>query len=526
MAELPQSIPYPGAIVKCYGLFQAVPVRPALRAAPPPLGGERRPGAGEARRRTHRGVPRWGGLLLGCLLLALSPGLLRAVDLVEVYQLAAQHDALFKAALAAYHADRENYALQRAPLLPQLEAGASYQEQKRKEKSSQTFVFGEMLLPTTSSDDPEENQEEYFLSLRQRIIDVPAWLDFRRGQELRNQAEAELQVARQELLLRVLQAYFEVLRARSFLGSAEAEEAALRRQWERAQERFAVGLVAITDVYEARAAYDTVRANRLEQESALGTAYEQLRVITGRDHRDLEDLGDGYPIEGAQPADRDAWVQRALEQSPRLRASRFAAEAAHKNAAARRAAHLPTLSAQFRYSDRETDGTSQGNPLDRSGEVDNVRLDLSIPLYSGGALSASRRQAHHRYVQAQETHNNTQRDLVHRVRSLYLTVDTNTARVTARRQALRSSLSALESVQAGYDVGNRNVVDVLNAQRDVFRALRDQDNARYDYVLDLFRLYQESGALRPEQLEDLNQWLSPRDEGLPQDVPPEEEGGE
>ncbi len=422
--------------------------------------------------------------------------------LEEIYQQALINDHQFKAAQAAYAAGQENLAIGRAGLLPQ--AGVSYQ-----------YTRSELTIdPTDGGTGGEETTTSKVLSaeLVQPLFDMAAWYNYRRGASLSNLAEAQFHLAEQDLIIRTAEAYFEALKAVDTLETAIAEESALGHQLEQTRQRFEVGLTAITEVHEAQAAYDSAVALRLTSEGNLGIAFEALEVITGHPYNQLAPIKDQFPVDKPVPADRHEWVEMAVENNYALNAASLSAEAAKRASRAQTSEHLPTISGRLAYGDTSSDSDSTlidpaGDPRFFEGEETSVSVSISLPLFAGGGLSAQRRQAHQQYLQTREEFYQTQRDVVQDTRSLYLSVITSVASVKARAQAITSSRSALEATQAGYDVGTRDLVDVLNAQRSLYSAQRDYYDALYTYVLNSLRLKAAAGHLSGEDIANLNQWL-------------------
>ena len=421
--------------------------------------------------------------------------------LEEIYQQALLNDHQFKAAQAAYAGGQENLAIGRAGLLPQI--GASYQYSR----SEST------IEPMNGSPGEERTTTSKILGaeLVQPLFDMAAWYNYRRGKSLSNLAEAQFHLAEQDLIIRTAEAYFEALKAVDNLETAIAEESALGHQLEQTKQRFEVGLTAITEVHEAQAAYDSSVALRLTTEGNLGIAFEALEVLTGRPYNQLAPIQDRFPVDKPVPADRHEWVELAVQNNFSLNAASLSAEAAKRAAKAQTSQHLPTVSGRLAYNDTSRDndliGVGVGGQPLFEGEETSIGVTVSLPLFAGGGLSAQRRQAHQQYLQTQEEFYQAQRDVVQDTRSLYLSVVTSVASVKARQQAITSSRSALEATQAGYDVGTRDLVDVLNAQRSLYSAQRDYYDALYTYVLNSLRLKAAAGLLSGEDIASLNQWL-------------------
>lgn len=429
--------------------------------------------------------------------------------LAGVYELAIDNDLTIAQARAQFRVGREERKLARAGLLPQIQGGFSYTEASTESRSS--FAIGTEVFPNAS--DTDTDTESWTASLRQPLFDLPAWFRFRQGVELSNQAEAAFTVAQQELILRAVAAYFEVLRASANLQASRAQESALQGQLEQVQQRFEVGMVAITDVHEAQAGFDLAVAQRIADEGQVGIAREFLTVVTGRSHGELWVLDEEFPVVDPQPASSAEWVRFAREHNFDIKTARYARDAAQRGARAAASEHLPTVDLSLSYTDNSTDvvredlvgGTTARFPNDEERGV--VALNLTVPLFTGGFTSASRRQAAARHETQIAGYEGTVRTITQETRASHIQVLTDVARTRARAQAVTSTRSALEAAEVGYEVGTRNVVDVLRAQQEFFSAVRDYQNSIIDYVVDLVRLKRLAGILRPEDIYELNQWL-------------------
>lgn len=442
----------------------------------------------------------------------------QAESLRDIYELALENDATLKAQQALYRAGLEDEKAALAPLLPQVNASYSFQNSDTDTTSPGIIGFDNTGTPIIGNtfDNTNIDTNTYVVSLQQAIFNLPAWFDFQSGKELSKQVEATFAANQQSLIVRVVQAYLAVLRAQDNLKASVAREEAFGRQLEQNQQRFEVGLIAITDVYESQAAYDLAQVDRIADENSVAVALENLTVLTGKQHDTLDVLAEGFDVRKPEPEDRSAWVEFALANNFNLKASQYAEEAARQNAKARRMAHAPTISGTAQYQDSEVDGTRFQDPAgifnfppDNERTQTVVGVQLSVPLYSGGAVSAERRRAAQLFNQAREQRINLTRQTVTDARSLHMTVGNDVARVKARRQSIISSKSALDATQAGYEVGTRNVVDVLNAQNTLFAALRDYANSRYDYIVNTLLLKEQAGLLSPEDVIRLDSFLEP-----------------
>ena len=441
--------------------------------------------------------------------LALLPLAANSETLQEIYSLALENDYQLKADTAAYRAGMEIGSISRSKLLPNISASAHFSETD--------FDFSGYQSAIGSSIDSrgDGESESYSINLTQPLINMPAWFGYKQGKALSAQAEAQFSSDQQALIIRVSQAYFNVLRAVDNMETATAEEKALSHQLEQTKQRFEVGLTAITDVHEAQAAFDSATATTVQAKGALGIAFDELEVLTGQAHNHIAPLVDTYPVTPPVPDDRQQWVEFSLQNNYQLKVAQLSAEAARQNARAKASNHLPTLTASINYVDRNdtnTDiipnGSSTPFPVDsRYSDQSTIAVELNVPIFSGLGTSASRRQAYQQQVQAQEIYNKTQRDIIQSTRSLHLSVVTKVAQIRALRQAITSSQSALEATQAGYDVGTRNLVDVLIAQRNLFQAQRNYDENRYSYIINTLQLKEVAGNLTPADLLQLNRWL-------------------
>ena len=410
-----------------------------------------------------------------------------AETLSDIYSIAVKNDPVFLAAKANYKADKETLKQGRAVLLPQLAGSANKLEPRD---------------PTSTNPD----KTTYSASLSQSLFNVPAWFHFKSAKNMDQVAEATFAANQQDLIIRVSETYFNVLRAYENKQTREAELSAISRQLEQTRERFEVGLLPITDVYEIQAIHDETAANNLEASGALDIAFEKLQSLTGQSHNKLSGLKAGFIAASPEPIDVDAWVQFSLANNFTLKASQLAQQAANATATAAKAQHLPKITLSTDYSKRDLEPTLSSDGV--ITEQTSVNLNLTMPIFSGGLTSSQARQSSFKAKAAKHNYVATKRNTIQAARSTHQQVITNIARVKARTQAVKSAESALKATQAGYEVGTRNIVDVLVAQRTLFQAKRNFSNARYDYILSMMRLKQVAGQLSPEDIFELSDWLN------------------
>lgn len=459
-------------------------------------------------------------LLLAGALTSLTQVSLAAqpVGLLDVYRLAVNNNAELAAAHAAYQARTENVPQARAGLLPQLGIGAS-------NTSSRTQVDTKELGEQTA----ERHAYSYQANLSQPLFRLDRWYQLKTAQADSEQAALELSATEQALILQSAEVYFAVLRSQDNLAASQAEETAFQRQYELASERFNVGLSDKTDVLQAQAAYDTASANRMQAEQLVADAFQALVTLTDHQLDALEGVRHNLPIQPPQPNDASAWVDRALADNLQLRAMDFALEAAQQDLRTRKAGHAPTLDAVAQYQRGDNDSlgfANRGMPssptYSRHAEQGMIGLQLNIPLYTGGSTSSRVRQGRHQLEYAEHSKESMRRQTVQNARNLHRAVNTDVEQVRARKQSIISSQSAVEATQIGYEVGTRTIVDVLDAQRQLYAAVRNYNNTRYDYILDNLRLQQTAGSLSPDNLLALDQYLyadyNPERDFLPPDL--------
>ncbi|HSC68515.1 MAG TPA: TolC family outer membrane protein [Cellvibrio sp.] len=431
-------------------------------------------------------------------LFSLAPFTASANSLFDVYELALKNDAQLKADEAKYDAGQANKTIARAGLLPQVNAAAQFTNNN--EDTVNNLNNGNTFIT-------DRDRKGWEISLQQPLFNMSAWYSYKQGVKLSDQAEAQFGADQQSLIVRTAEAYFNVLRTIETLEATIAEEKALEKQLEQTKQRFEVGLTAITDVHEAQAAFDNARAGTLEARGNLGIAYEALEVLTGKPEDKVAPLSDKFPVVSPVPANRADWVEFSLKNNYNLKAAKLAADASLQNAKANKSNHLPTLGATLGYSDYDLEGLSVGEDQDITTDGSSVNLRLDVPIYSGGATSGRSRQAYALYTQNQEIYNSTQRNVIQGARALHLSVETDVASVQARKQAIVSGQSALEATQSGYEVGTRNLVEVLIAQRNLYQARRDYSDALFDYVIDTIKLREVAGMLTPADVQEIDKWL-------------------
>jgi len=437
----------------------------------------------------------------------------QAADLATIARDAMKNNADLASSRATFKSVEEARDVQRGDLLPQVNATANAANNRTFESQTSTARAG------ASPNDDNYNSASVGIEATQALFDATNWYELQRAEEQIGQQALVLEGERQQTLYDVAEAYFNILQARDILAAQVAQEKAISRQLEQAREQFEVGLIAITDVNEAQASYDLARAQRIAAESDLQVSFESLERLTGKRYDAISTLSETLPIEVPQPSSRDAWVTLAMDNSPILLAANQAIEVANRDVDVARAGYLPSLDAYASYDYADSDneylvGESSGAEIGLRG---------SWAIFNGGSTSAQINSNTYQLEATQYDFESQRRLTIQQVRSLYTQVVNDVETVEAQQQAIVSNRSALEATRSGYEVGTRNIVDVLDAEQRLYTALANYAEARYSYVIDLLALRRESGILETATLQALSEWLQTGEEVRL--ALPNEEGG-
>lgn len=448
-----------------------------------------------------------------------------AENLLEIYQRALRQDPALREAEANRLATLESRPQAISALLPQLNGSAGYGYSQSDGVSVSTVNVSGALTEVISPFDSDSTTLNWRIDLRQSIFNWDQWVTLRRADKQVAQAEADYRAAGQDLMLRVATAYFNVLAAQDTLESEQAAQEAIARQLEQANKRFEVGLIAITDVQEAQSGYDQAVATEILAKRNLATSKESLREIIGEYPENLAPPKDEIPLINPTPEIQDEWVEMALRQNLTLLSSELGAQITRDNVSLQRSGHYPTLELQGSYNGLDSTGDSARGQLedpndstsdivlgapqptesDRSGY--DISLQLNFPIYSGGSVSSKTKQAVYEHRAARERFERTARQTERETRDAYLGVVSEIARVKALKQAQASARTALKATEAGFDVGTRTTVDVLDQRRQLFIADVNYARSRYDYILNVLRLKQAAGNLMVDDIVEVNGWL-------------------
>ncbi|MDG2250299.1 MAG: TolC family outer membrane protein [Gammaproteobacteria bacterium] len=438
-------------------------------------------------------------------------------DLVTILNLALENDPTLKQAKANYRANRETMVQSRSTLLPSFGLQAATTRLTSGPTDSRYLNIPDPisgnLVSTRIIDDhsfrPGINNHNWGIGLNQSVLNLSNWYNFQSSQASDRAAAVNLAAQEQDLIMRVAMAYFDVLRAQELLETNLQEEEAAQTSLQQTQQREAVGLVAITDVYDAQAAFDLARNTTILQRDFLQARFEALEALTGQAHPNVDELREDFPIVEVE-GNLLEWENQSDDNSLAVAAAEFNLTASRKNLSARKSEHLPTLDISAFYGHVVTAPiVSQGIEIGGgASDRSQLALNLSIPIYSGGATRSRRRAAEYQVIAAQESLEFTKRQLTQNIRNAYRRVNTDVLVIAQRQQSITSAQSALDATELGAEVGTRNIVEVLLARENLYRALRLYADARFDYVIDSLVLKQVSGILTPQDVLDLNEWLA------------------
>ena len=429
-----------------------------------------------------------------------APG--KMLDLSDLYRLAKENDAMLRAAAAQYQATLMNRPITRAQLLPQINFNSRY-SQWENQKISGRFFGGDEGAQDTSQE-YNYSGRSWSLNLSQTLFNVKQYIQLKKSNSESKQAELSYAAEQQELIVRLVEAYFAVLTAEKTMEFANAQKEAVNQQLRQAQERFDVGLIAITDVKEAEAAYDLALAEEIEARNSLDNMRHRLAVIVNHDTERILPLGPTMDIRAPQPQNLDMWVETALSNNLNLLAEQIAVNIAKQAIDEQRAEHWPTLNL---FAERRNNDI-RGGPSPREVYENIYGVELSAPLFAGGGTYYQTRKAMQMHQQALANLERTRRETKRAARQSYLDVLSSIKRTEALARAQESAETSLQANQAGFDVGTRTSVDVLLALRELFRARLNYESVRHEYLVNSLKLKQVAGSLAEEDLLEVNERLS------------------
>lgn len=429
-----------------------------------------------------------------------------AANLIEVFNQALQSDPIYQQAIAQRLATKQGVPISLANLLPSMSVSW--------DPSLTRSGFSGTNFATGAS--PRNNTlRAYSLTLTasQTVFNFSQFMNLAGALATSKGADATLNAALQDLMVRVSSAYFQILQDEDNLTYAEATKLAFQEQLEQMRQQQKVGLKTITDVYTAQASYDSAVASFIAAQTALANDRENLRVITGKYYDNLSPLSENFPLVSPEPSNMEKWVRISLAQNWTIKASQYAAQTAKDNISQQLGGHLPTVTVngtidrQFSqningYMQALNQRNGPSTQTDRS-----VMVDVTFPLLAGGGVVAASDQAEYNYEVAQQQLEQTQRGVVNSARQNYMNIIQGISQVKADRQAIKSTVKSLEGLEESYKVGTETLVDVLNQQQKVFEAQVQYAQDRYAFVNSVLALKQAAGTLSFDDLRAINTWL-------------------
>nr|WP_315396860.1 TolC family outer membrane protein [uncultured Duganella sp.] len=431
----------------------------------------------------------------------------QAADLLQVYQQALANDATYASARSSLEAGRERITQGRSGLLPVISASGNHQrttgEFRPDNEGVLDIVDGQISIPQRVNQDNHANS--YTVQLSQPLFNWAAWQTYEQSKLVQAQAEAAFSQARQDLITRVAQAYFDVLTAQDNLTSIQAQKVATTEQLASAKRNFEVGTQTITDTHEAQAAYDLVVAQEFAAINDLDNRRTALQVIVGQTPGELAPLRPGVTISAPEPAAVDPWISSAEGQNFAVISAQLSLEIAKREISRSRSGHMPTVNLNA-----ASTHSRQSSALVNNGKTTNNAIGVSwnIPLFNGFAVTSKVRENIALEDKARNDLESTKRQASQNARQAFLGMNSGLAQVKALEAAEVSSKSSLDSNKLGYQVGVRINIDVLNAQRQLYSTQRDLSRARYDTIMNGLRLKSAAGTLKEEDLAPVNALLS------------------
>lgn len=459
-------------------------------------------------------------VIAACLAGLLVPAA-QAADLWQVWQLATQNDPAFKQAKANRNASMQAKPLAWSQLFPSIDLTASRQWQNNTRSSQSVQAFGSQPISVNSSGASNVRSDSWGATLTQTLFNWQQFMAIKGGDLTVAQAQADYQSALQGLMVSVSQAYFDVLNQKDVLAADTANQKALHRQLDQAQQQYKVGMIAVTGVRQAEAAYEQARAQVIVDRQLLSQAREALRAITGRYLPHLQSPENELPLAPPQPSSVQAWVRTGIEENPSLASAKLSQKIADNQVSQQRGGYMPSLNLQLSHTYGHTDGNSSSCSI--SGGSRNcvpaqpnlgrqygntIGLSLNWNIYQGGGTRAVVKQAQYQADAAMAAQIAQRRTVEQNVRNAYLAVLSGIAQVKATRQAVTASRVSLEATVQGRKAGTQTTLDVLTSRKNLLDSQKSFFNARYTYLVAVLQLEQAAGSLTPDDIKRLNGWLT------------------
>lgn len=418
-----------------------------------------------------------------------------SADLVSIYSLAERNDPTYQQEISIHRVVIESKPQALSKLLPSINLSGNT-KRNAQDITTSGASFG-------SDGEIDFNSHGYSLNITQPLFRRDSFIALEQADSRIRESGVKLAKAQQDLIINVSENYFNVLTSLDNLEFAMIEVKSLSRQLEQANQRFEVGLSAITDVQEAQAGYDLAIAQEIQAINTVDNAKEKIRELTGEYIDEFDNLSEKIILVKPSPEEIESWTQLAIEQNLDVSAANFALETARKEIKKQSAGHLPTVDIVASHGYDSTGGRFGSTRMDRS----EIGLELNIPIYSGGLVSSKTREAYENYNQSMHYLEKARRTAQRNTREAYLGVISGISQVNALKQAVVSSETALLATEAGFEVGTRTAVDIVASQRTTSKARRDYSDAKYNYILNTLKLKQAAGTLSPDDLNVINTWL-------------------
>lgn len=442
--------------------------------------------------------------ILAATLAFLACSSVKAMGPFQVYEQALRNDPVFLGAMKERDAGLENRAIGRAGLLPKL----GYNYNKGRNNSKATYLDTQR---GTQHDDRNYNSYGSTLTLQQPLIDYEAYASYRKGVAQALFADENFRSKSQELLVRVLTSYTQALFAQDQIDIAQAKKKAFERQFQQNEQMFRQGEGTRTDILEAESRYELATAEEIEARDEQDAALRELGALIGVpavDIADLAPLGDGFQSFTLQPANFDTWHELAVSNNPTLASQRQALEAARFEVERNRAGHLPRVSA---YASVRQNESESGNTYNQRYDTNTIGIEVSVPLYAGGGVSASTRQASRSMEQAEYELEAKTRETLIELRRQFSACLSGVSKLRAYQKALTSAEALVVSTRQSILGGERVNLDALNAEQQLYTTRRDLARARYDYLMAWTKLHYYAGTLRDDDLAKVDEAFMPRE---------------
>jgi outer membrane protein len=419
-----------------------------------------------------------------------------SVDLVEVYNIAVKNDPKLLASEVKHKAIMQEYPIARSYLLPNLKFSAKSQ---RTRESIDGTVYGR------SSSTTQFTTDEYSINLKQPLYrrDLFSLLEKSEYQIAKSLAERES--ARQDLIIRVAEAYFDILDSLDNINYVKSEKAAIKSQLNESKKRLEVGLIAITDYAEAQASYDLSETQYIEAKNLSDISKESLYVLTGKQFKKFSSLDKNIKAKDPDPNNIKAWEDFAIKQNLDLVAYKRAQDIATTNIKYERSKHFPTLDIYGTVKETDKGGGSSGA---FESNNDYIGIELNIPIFIGGNTYFNSKKASYLEEQARYDVLQKKREVIRDARKAFLNLKSSISKVNASKKALESNELSVEYNQAGFEVGTRSTTDVLLALKDLYKAKKNFSKSKYEYLLSKLRLKQSIGTLSIDDIKVVNSWLN------------------